>query len=99
LGGGARAVLLCYVTAVCYGRTFSFNVLHPACTCQPATPPPSSVFCEKSPCNEHSGAGWEATAVSASNLTALVRFVYATTAEGAKYEDVRLPLQVLHSFD
>jgi len=80
LGGGARAVLLCYVTAVCYGRTFSFNVLHPAC-------------------NEHSGAGWEATAVSASNLTALVRFVYATTAEGAKYEDVRLPLQVLHSFD
>jgi hypothetical protein len=44
------------------------------------------------PCRELGGTGWLATVLSASRTTALVRFTHASTARGARYEDVRLPL-------
>ena len=51
------------------------------------------------PCDEHGGAGWEATVVSTTGLSAVVRFVHATSQSGPKYENVRLPLHSLRKFN
>ena len=46
-------------------------------------------------CTEHGGAGWQATIISASRVTAVVRFTTARAADGRPYEDERLPLHLL----
>ena len=46
-------------------------------------------------CHEHNGLGWEAQVVSATGITALVRYLYARAADGRPYEDTREPLAVL----
>ena len=42
-------------------------------------------------CTEHGGKGWDATVVSVTRLTAVVRFQYAHTRDGRPYQDERLP--------
>jgi hypothetical protein len=42
-------------------------------------------------CHEHGGAGWEATVSSATRTTAVVRFSFATTADGRPYQNERVP--------
>ena len=46
-------------------------------------------------CTEHNGAGWEATVVSCTRVTAVVKFAYARAADGRPYENERLPLERL----
>ena len=46
-------------------------------------------------CSEQSGRGWESLVLSATSVTAVVRFLYARTADGRPYEDERLPLDRL----
>ena len=46
-------------------------------------------------CSEHAGAGWESLVLSATGLTAVVRFLYARTNDGRPYQDERLPLAQL----
>ena len=46
-------------------------------------------------CSEQQGRGWECTVVSASSLTAKVRFTLARTSDGRPYENERLPLALL----
>ena len=46
-------------------------------------------------CNEHEGRGWEVLIISATSQTALVRFLFARSARGQRYEDTREPLHVL----
>ena len=46
-------------------------------------------------CNENGGAGWSATVVAFGGSTAVVSFTVATTADGRRYEDERLPLASL----
>ena len=46
-------------------------------------------------CDEHDGRGWEALVLSASSQTALVRFLFARSARGQRYEDTREPLHLL----
>ena len=46
-------------------------------------------------CREHAGSGWESLVLSATRVTAVVRFLYARTADGRPYEDERLPLDRL----
>ena len=55
---------------------------------------PRSVY-PRYPCAERGGAGWEATILSATSRTAVVRYARATTAQGRPYEDVRIPLRLL----
>ena len=55
---------------------------------------PRSVF-PRYPCAERGGAGWEATILSATSRTAVVRYAWAATAQGRPYEDVRIPLRLL----
>ena len=47
-------------------------------------------------CREMSGRAWQATVVSSTGLTAVVRFTHAKSAAGRAYADVRLPLAGLH---
>ena len=42
-------------------------------------------------CREHGGTGWEATVSSATRTTAVVRFSFATTADGRLYQNERVP--------
>ena len=46
-------------------------------------------------CNEHDGKGWEAQILSATRITAVVRYLYARTADGRVYEDTREPIGCL----
>ena len=46
-------------------------------------------------CDEHNGAGWEAIVLSATGVTAMVRYLHARTADGRPYEDTREPLGAL----
>ena len=46
-------------------------------------------------CSEHAGAGWEGQLLSATSVTAVVRFLYARSADGRPYADERLPLDRL----
>ena len=46
-------------------------------------------------CDEHGGSGWEAQIISATGVSALVRYLYARTADGRPYEDTREPLHLL----
>ena len=55
---------------------------------------PRSVY-PRYPCAERGGAGWEATVLSATSRTAVVRYAWAATAQGRPYEDVRIPLRLL----
>ena len=50
-------------------------------------------------CREHGGRGWEAHILSATGVTALVRYLYARTAGGRPYEDTREPLDQLEPLD
>jgi len=50
-------------------------------------------------CDEHGGAGWEAQIVSATGVSAVVRYLYARTAGGRPYEDTREPLHILQPID
>ena len=54
---------------------------------------PRSVY-PRYPCAEHGGAGWEATILSATGRTAVVRYVLAATLQGRRYEDARIPLRL-----
>ena len=47
-------------------------------------------------CTENEGHGWSATVVSATAVTALVRFAAATTRSGLRCADERLPWNRLH---
>ena len=47
-------------------------------------------------CREMGGRAWQATVVSSTGLTAVVRFTHAKSATGRAYADVRLPLAGLH---
>ena len=46
-------------------------------------------------CHEHDGDGWEAQILSATRITAVVRYLYARTADGRVYEDTREPIGCL----
>ena len=46
-------------------------------------------------CSEHDGRGWEVLIISATSQTAVVRFLFARTARGQRYEDTREPLHLL----
>ena len=46
-------------------------------------------------CSEQQGRGWECIVMTASSLTAKVRFVSARTSDGRPYVDERLPLALL----
>ena len=46
-------------------------------------------------CSEQQGRGWECTVMTASSLTAKVRFNTARTSDGRPYADERLPLALL----
>ena len=46
-------------------------------------------------CSEHAGAGWEGLVLSATAVTAVVRFLHDRTADGRPYQDERLPLDRL----
>jgi len=46
-------------------------------------------------CMEHGGIGWEATIVTVTASTAVVRFSFAKTRDHRPYEDERLPLSRL----
>ena len=46
-------------------------------------------------CDEHGGLGWEAEVLSATSVTAVVRYLHARTPTGRPYEDVRLALSRL----
>ena len=48
-------------------------------------------------CGELDGAGWVVTVVGATRKTAEVRFAHATTRDGRRYENVRLPLAALRT--
>jgi hypothetical protein len=50
---------------------------------------------ESYPCEEHGGKGWEAVVVSATGVSALVNFIYASTARGRPYAKQRVPLDKL----
>ena len=47
-------------------------------------------------CREMGGRAWQATVVSSTGLTAVVRFTHAKSAAGRAYADVRLPHAGLH---
>ena len=49
----------------------------------------------KNKCTEHGGRGWEAIVQSATGTTAVVRYLYARTPDGRRYEDTREPLDLL----
>ena len=55
---------------------------------------PASVY-PREACSEHAGAGWESLVLSATGLTAVVRFLYARTNDGRPYQNERLPLTQL----
>ena len=42
-------------------------------------------------CTEHAGAGWEADVVSATGVSAVVRFTYARAQDGRQWEPERVP--------
>ena len=46
-------------------------------------------------CSEQQGRGWECTVMTASSLTAKVRFTTAHTSDGRPYADERLLLALL----
>lgn len=46
-------------------------------------------------CHEHNGQGWEAQVLSATRVSAVVRYLRARTADGRPYEDTREPLASL----
>ena len=46
-------------------------------------------------CSELNGSGWAAVVVTASSVSAVVRFLYAQTADGRPYQNVRVPLHRL----
>ena len=46
-------------------------------------------------CAENGGRGWACLAISATSVTAVVRFLNARTSDGRPYENVRLPLSQL----
>ena len=46
-------------------------------------------------CNEHGGQGWEAQILSATRVSAVVRYLRARTIDGRPYEDTREPLASL----
>ena len=46
-------------------------------------------------CSERGGAGWECLVISATGVSAVVRFLYDRTADGRPYADERLPLSAL----
>ena len=46
-------------------------------------------------CDEHGGQGWEAQVISATRVSAVVRYLKARTADGRVYEDTREPLDSL----
>ena len=50
-------------------------------------------------CAEHDGEGWEAIVLSATSVSAVVRYLYARTVDGRKYEDTREPLHILQALD
>ena len=50
-------------------------------------------------CTEHGGRGWEAQVVSATGVTALVRYLRARAADGRPYADTREPLSSLEPLD
>ena len=50
-------------------------------------------------CDENDGQGWEATIRSATGLSAMVRYTYATTRDGRAYEDTRETFDVLTALD
>ena len=50
-------------------------------------------------CTEHDGEGWEAIVLSATSVSAVVRYLYARTVDGRKYEDTREPLHILQALD
>ena len=49
----------------------------------------------KGGCDEHGGRGWSAVVATNSSISAMVRFVYATTSTGRRYKDMRFPLNML----
>ena len=46
-------------------------------------------------CSERGGAGWECLVISATGVSAVVRFLHARAADGRPYADERLPLHAL----
>ena len=50
-------------------------------------------------CDEHGGRGWEAQILSATNVSAVVRYLYARSADGRPYEDTREPLHLLEALN
>ena len=50
-------------------------------------------------CAEHGGRGWEARVLSATGVTARVRYLNARSANGRPYEDTREPLTLLEPLD
>jgi integrase len=46
-------------------------------------------------CSEHEGTGWEAIILSATGVSAMVKYLHAHTSDGRGYENTREPLNVL----
>ena len=46
-------------------------------------------------CSELGGSGWQASVVSTTSSTAVVRFLHAQTRDGRPYANERLPLSTL----
>ena len=55
---------------------------------------PASVYPQYT-CTERAGAGWECLVISATGVSAVVRFTHARTADGRPYADERLPLHAV----
>ena len=88
-------------------QTTQERAVRPAVRTSPCTSPPEvgeEVFIPRETwptyaCSEFDGLGWAATVCSATSRTAVVRFTNATTAAGRFYQNVRLPLRVVHRVD
>ena len=79
----APAVVPAAVPPLTAASTVGYRVLVPAAVYPQYT------------CSERGGAGWECLVISATGVSAVVRFLHARAADGRPYADERLPLHAL----